>query len=126
MIRLTPSGLSYGLGFSDYVYSYHIDILWDADFNSGNLNDQSIVIGIVLNIYDGYPVPLMDELSAGDVYGSHDHGHDYYYSNDHSELGYIDAADRFKWVRLYCVRGDKGIRLVEIDLHKVRVVSGNV
>jgi hypothetical protein len=27
---------------------------------------------------------------------------------------------------LYCVRGDKGIRLVEIDLHKVRVVSGNV
>ena len=116
MVRISPVH-SYGDPYSDYAYSYHVDIVW-----GGNLEDPppGSVMGIILNIYDGYPAISTDNLTDDDVYAR-----DYHYSH-HYDFEYLTPKykARFKWIKLWCVRGDKGIRLVEVDLHNLKVLSG--
>ena len=101
----------------DYAYSYHVDIIW-----GGNLEDPppGSIMGIILNIYDGYPAISTDNLTDEDVYA-----HDFHYTH-HYDFEYLTPKykSRFKWIKLWCVRGDKGIRLVEVDLHNLKVLSG--
>ena len=82
--------------------------------------NAGVEIDINGNIYDGYPAISTDNLTDDDVYGF-----DYHF-NHHYDFEYLTPKyrARFKWVKIWCVRGDKGIRLVEVDLHNLKVLSG--
>jgi hypothetical protein len=119
MVRLTPAHEAGYDVFADYAYTWHVDILWDSRVPSELLDTENSIMGIVLNIYESYPAVAISGLSEADVYGP-----DFYYENNYNiEYRSESYRNRFKWIRLWCVRGDKGIRLIEVDLNKVQILT---
>lgn len=128
MIRITPSysGINYSYPFG---HSYDVDIVWEGVAPEVEHEGQPWLLGIVLAIYEGYPPVGTPGLSDADVYEYSSESYwDWYYQasyelDDGSMMEkYISDRyrSRFKWVKLWCVRGDKGIRLIEVDLNKIK------
>lgn len=129
MIRITPSysGINYSYPFG---HSYDVDIIWEGMPPDVEHEGQPFLLGIVLDIFDGYPPVGTPGLTDADVYEYSSESYwDWYYASSYDYYD-PDAVDRyisdkyrarFKWVKLWCIRGDKGIRLIEVDLNKIKV-----
>ena len=129
MIRITPSysGINYSYPFG---HSYDVDIIWEGISPEVEHESQPFLLGIVLAIFDGYPPVGTPGLTDHDVYEYSSESYwDWYYE---ASYDYYDPEGvgsyvsdkyrtRFKWIKLWCVRGDKGIRLIEVDLNKIKV-----
>lgn len=131
MIRITPSysGINYSYPFG---HSYDVDIIWEGMAPEVESEDQPFLLGIVLAIFEAYPPVGTQGLNDTDVYEYSSESYwDWYYASsyDNYEIDPDNAERylsdkyraRFKWVKLWCVRGDKGIRLIEVDLNKIKV-----
>ena len=132
MIRITPSYSGYNYSYP-FGHSYDVDIVWEGVSPEVDNEGQPFLLGIVLAIYEGYPPVGTPGLTDADVYEYSSESYwDWYYA---SSYDYYDGSEgsrylsekyrsRFKWVKLWCVRGDKGTRLIEVDLTKIKVRPG--